>query len=237
MPLEANFKPPSRKRGWGCVAANLHTPLSPLFRGESQKTEIPILLNYLAMNILKKILILSFFLIISLMVCKTSFAGVSYTLSRSADYSTDDRAFLNTDTIYIQVAQNILDYREIKKSFFSLQPNKTKRKTKHSLEWDDDINAFTGSASLESYAIGDKITVLMNLQGNNDKDKIIRKARFVIGYSGQWQLTGTVYEETQGKDKQSIADARVRIQGIADISEDEEDYYPEKEDTFILSDG
>src|SRR4030067_333245 len=77
----------------------------------------------------------------------------------------------------------------------------------------------------------------MNLQGNNDKDKIVRKARFVIGYSGQWQLMGTVYEETQGKDKQSLADARVRIQGIADISEDEEGYYPEKEDKFILSDG
>ncbi|MDE1889603.1 MAG: hypothetical protein KGI30_05035, partial [Planctomycetota bacterium] len=28
-------------RGWRCVAANLHTPLSPLFRGESQKIEIP----------------------------------------------------------------------------------------------------------------------------------------------------------------------------------------------------
>ena len=180
---------------------------------------------------------LPFFLIISLMVCKTTFAGVSYTLSRSADYSTSDRAFLNTDTIYIQVAQNIIDYREIKKSFFTLQSNKTKRKTKHSLEWDDDINAFIGSASLESYAIGDKITVLMNLQGNNDKDKIVRKARFVIGYSGQWQLTGTVYEETQGKDKQSLADARVRIQGIADISAEDESYYPEKKDTFVLSDG
>ncbi len=194
-------------------------------------------LNYLAMNTLKKMLILSFFPIISLMVCKTAFAGVSYTLSRSADYSTYDRAFLNTDTIYLQVAQNILDYREIKKSFFTLQSNKTKRKTRHSLEWDDDLNAFTGSASLESYEIDDKITVLMNLQGNNDKDKIIRKARFVVGYSGKWQLTGTVYEETQGKDKQSLADARVRIQGIADISEDEEGYYPEKEDKFILSDG
>ena len=54
----------------------------------------------------------------------------------------------------------------------------------------------------------------MNLQGNNDKDKIIRKARFVVGYSGKWQLTGTVYEETQGKSKQVLADARVRIRGL-----------------------
>src|SRR3990167_5036002 len=199
--------------------------------------EIPEHLNYLTVNIFKKIFILLVLSITLISLCKTTLAGVSYTLSRSADYSTNDRAFLNTDTIYIQVAQNILDYREIKKSFFSLQPNKTKRKTRHSLEWDDVINAFTGSASLESYAIGDKITVLMNLRGNNDKDKIIRKARFVVGYSGKWQLTGTVYEETAGKTKQSLADARVRIQGIADISEDEEGYYPEKEDKFILSDG
>jgi len=43
----ATFKLPSRKRGRGCVTANLHTPLSPLFRGESYKIEIPIQLNYL----------------------------------------------------------------------------------------------------------------------------------------------------------------------------------------------
>ena len=42
LPLAATFKLPSRKRGWGCVAENLHTPLSPLFRGESQKIEIPV---------------------------------------------------------------------------------------------------------------------------------------------------------------------------------------------------
>ncbi len=189
------------------------------------------------MKHIKKTLILTLFLAMLLPLCKTAFAGVSFILSRNADYSTDDRAFLNTDIIYIQVAQNILDYREIKKSVFTLQSGKTKKKTKHSLEWDDDLNAFTGSTSLESYAIGDKITVLMNLQGNNDKDKIIRKARFVVGYSGQWQLTGTVYEETAGKTKQSLADARVRIQGVADISADDEGYYPEKEDKFVLSDG
>jgi len=41
LPMAAPFKLPSKKRGWGCVAANLHTPLSPLFRGESLKIEIP----------------------------------------------------------------------------------------------------------------------------------------------------------------------------------------------------
>src|SRR3989337_4505452 len=97
------------------------------------------------MNIFKKIFILFFLPITLLVLCKTTFAGVSYTLSRNADYSTDDRAFLNTDTIYIQVAQNILDYREIKKSVFTLQSNKTKRKTRNSLEWDNDLNAFTRS--------------------------------------------------------------------------------------------
>ena len=42
LPLATAFIFPSRKRGWGCVAENLHTPLSPLFRGESKKIEIPI---------------------------------------------------------------------------------------------------------------------------------------------------------------------------------------------------
>jgi len=46
--LAATFKLPSRKRGWGCVTAFLHTPLSPLSRGESQKIEIPIHFNYAA---------------------------------------------------------------------------------------------------------------------------------------------------------------------------------------------
>src|SRR3989337_3885951 len=32
---------PTYHRGRGCVTANLHTPLSPLFRGESQKFEFP----------------------------------------------------------------------------------------------------------------------------------------------------------------------------------------------------
>ncbi|HHT9137475.1 MAG TPA: hypothetical protein ACFYEK_09570, partial [Candidatus Wunengus sp. YC60] len=189
------------------------------------------------MKYIKKTLILILFLATLLPLCKTAFAGVSFSLSRNADYSTDDRAFLNTDTMYIQIAQNILDYREIEKSFFTLLSGKNKKKTKHTLSWDDDLNAFTGSASLESYGIGDKITVLLNLQGKNDKDKIIRKARFVIGYSGEWQLTGTVYEETSGKTKQSLADARVRIQGVADISSEDESYYPEKKDNFVLSDG
>ena len=40
LPSVATFNLPSRKRGWGCVPTNLHTPLSPLSRGESQKFEI-----------------------------------------------------------------------------------------------------------------------------------------------------------------------------------------------------
>ena len=42
LPSAAAFELPSKKRGWVCVTANLHTPLSPLFRGESYKIEIPI---------------------------------------------------------------------------------------------------------------------------------------------------------------------------------------------------
>jgi len=38
--LAATLNLPSKKRGRGCVMAFLHTPLSPLSRGESQKIEI-----------------------------------------------------------------------------------------------------------------------------------------------------------------------------------------------------
>ena len=186
---------------------------------------------------MKRICVHLLFLIALFPFCRTAFAGVSYTLSRSADYSTDDRAFLNTDTIYIQVSQNIIDYREIKKSFFTLQSGKAKKKTRYSLTWDDDLNAFTGSASLVSYKTGDKITALITLQGEKSKDKIVRKASFVIGYSGKWKLTGTVYEETKGKGNQKVADARVRIQGDADIGSDDTGYYPESEDRFVPSDA
>src|SRR3990170_8457299 len=122
------------------------------------------------MKYIKKTLILTLFLAILLPLCKTAFAGVSFILSRNADYSTEDRAFLNTDIIYIQIAQNILDYREIKKSVFTLQSNKTEKKTKHSLSWNDDLNAFTGSTSLENYSVGDKLTILLTLQGKSAKD-------------------------------------------------------------------
>ncbi len=187
------------------------------------------------MKISKRINTKFFFLAVLFLLCKTSFAGVSFILSRNADYSTDDRAFLNTDTIYVQVAQNILDYRGIKKSYFTLQSNKTKKKAKYLLTWDDDLDAFTGSAPLTKYTVGDKITTLINLQGKNAKNKIVRKASFVIGYSGQWQLTGNVYEKIQGSGKQPLADARVRIQGVADINQEDESYYPEEEDKFIIS--
>lgn len=80
------------------------------------------------MKYYKKILILILFIITISLFCKNSFAGVSHVLSRNADYSTDDHAFLTTDTLYVQVTQNILDYREIKKSFFTLKSHQTKIK-------------------------------------------------------------------------------------------------------------
>lgn len=169
------------------------------------------------------------------LLCKTTFAGVSYVLSRNADYSTDDRAFLNTDTVYIQIAQNIVDYRGITKSYFTLQSDKTKKRAKYLLTWDDDLDAFTGSAPLTKYTVGDKITALIHLEGRKAKNKIVKKVRFVIGYSGQWQLTGNVYEKTEGSGKQPLADARVRVQGVADINPEDGNYYPEAEDRFIVS--
>jgi hypothetical protein len=183
-----------------------------------------------------RILTLILFAVIVFPLCKTAFAGVSYILSRNADYSTDDRAFLNTDTLYVKVTQNMLDYREIKSSFFTLKSHKTKSKTKYPLIWNSDLTAFTGLASLENYAVGDKITIKITLRGKDAQDEIKRKDRFVIGNAGKWTLTGTIYEKTSDTNKQPIADARVRIQGVADINAGDASYHPEEEDKFILSD-
>ncbi len=188
------------------------------------------------MKYLKKTLIFILFAIIVLPLCKTAFAGVSHVLSRNADYSTDDRAFLATDTLYVKITQNILDYREIKKSFFTLKSHTTKSKTRYPLFWNAELTAFTGLAPLEDYPVGDKVTIKITLRGKNAKDEITRKDRFVIGNAGTWTLTGSIHEKTSDANKQAIADARVRIQGIADINTDDTSYYPKEEDKFILSD-
>lgn len=188
------------------------------------------------MKYFKNILVPALFLILVFSFCKNSFAGVSHILSRNADYSTDDRAFLTADTLYVRVTQNILDYREIKKSFFTLKSHKTKKKTKYPLIWNTDQMSFNGLAPLEDYAVGDKITIKMTLRGKNAKSEIRRKDRFVMGSAGTWTLTGTIYEKTSDKGTGTLAEARIRIQGIADISADDESYYPQKEDKFFLSD-
>lgn len=185
----------------------------------------------------RKSLIPILFVLVLFPVCKTAFAGASYILSRNADYSTDDRAFLAADILYVQVAQNIFDYREIKESFFTLKSRQTKEKTKYALIWNDDMAAFTGLAPLENYPVGDRVTIKIVLRGKNEKDEIKRKDHFGIGAAGKWTLTGTIYEKTSGGGKQTIAGARVRIQGVADIITDDISYYPQKEDKFILSDA
>ena len=44
---------PLERGAGGGVAANLYTPLSPLSRGESQKFEIPIQLNYVKQDLMQ----------------------------------------------------------------------------------------------------------------------------------------------------------------------------------------
>lgn len=189
------------------------------------------------MKYYKKILILILFVITISLLCKNASAGVSHILSRNADYSTDDRAFLPADTLYVQVAQNILDYREIKKPFFTLNSHKTKRKTKYPLIWNAGLTAFTGLAPLESYPVGDTITIHMTLRGKNAKDEMKRKDRFPVGSAGKWTFTGTVYEKTSDKGREPLTDARVRIQGVADVRTEDLSYHPQGEDKFVVSDG
>lgn len=173
---------------------------------------------------------------ISLLLCRISFAGVSHILSRNADYSTDDRAFLSADTLYVHVTQNILDYKEITKAFFTLKSHKKNKKDRHPLIWNADLAAFTGIAPLEHYPIGDKITIKITLRGKKTKDEIKRKDRFVMGSAGRWTLRGAIYEKTSDKGRSPLAHARVRIQGVADIDADDGSYYPKKADKFAFSD-
>ncbi|MEP9410573.1 MAG: hypothetical protein HRF42_04090 [Candidatus Brocadia sp.] len=189
------------------------------------------------MKYYKKIPVIILFVIIASLLCKNSFAGVSHILSRNADCSTDDRAFLASDTLYVRVTQNILDYREIKKSFFTLKSLKTKNKTRYPLIWNTDLSAFTGLAPLEHYPVGDKITIRMTLRGKTEKNEIKRKDRFVIGNAGRWTLIGIIYKKTSNKGTEPLAGARVRIQGVADIDADDMSYHPKENDKFALSDG
>ncbi|MDR4508325.1 MAG: hypothetical protein MRJ65_08845 [Candidatus Brocadiaceae bacterium] len=182
-----------------------------------------------------KIATIFLFFLIVFPFCKTAFAGVSYILSRNGDYSTDDRAFLNTDTMYVQVEQNVIDYREINASVFILRSEQTKRKSVHSLTWDNELNAFIGSTSLENYTVGDRIDIIMALRG---EDEIIKESdRCSVGYSGTWEIRGAVYEEGTGA---PVEHARVRVKGVADIPtpvpSTSESYYPEEEDQFVLTD-
>lgn len=165
-----------------------------------------------------------------------TFAGVSYTLSRNPDYSTDDRALIPADTLYIKVSQNILDYREIKRPFFTLKSHITKSKTKYPLHWNSDLIAFTGIALLENYPVGDKITIKMTLRGKKAKNEITKIDQFVVGSAGKWSLKGII----SGKGDMGttlLANARVRVQGVADINTEDTSYHPKDDDKFTLSDG
>ncbi len=190
----------------------------------------------LSMKYYFRILALVLFVVILFPFCNNSLAGVSHILSRDADYLTDDRAFLTSDTLYVQMKQNIVDRRKIKKSFFTLESRKTKGRAKYSLSWNSAMASFAGLAPLGNYPVGDKITIRLTLRGKNAKNKIKRKDRFIVGNYGKWTLTGTVSEKTSGKGLKPLSDARVRIQGVADIRDEDGSYYPQEADKFILSD-
>jgi len=182
--------------------------------------------------------ICTFMLVVAIAVpaWKTVFAGVSHTLSRNADYSTDDRAFVPADTLYVKVSQNIFDYRETKKSFFTLKSHTTKKKTKYPLHWDAGLASFTGLALLENYPVGDKVAIKITLRGKKAKDEITRNDRLVIGNAGKWIVTGTI-SETRDTGEALLANARVRVQGVADINAEDISYHPQVEDRFVLSDA
>ncbi|MCF6151658.1 MAG: hypothetical protein E3K38_05065 [Candidatus Kuenenia stuttgartiensis] len=171
------------------------------------------------------------FFIVSVFLCKGAFAGVSYTLSRNADFSTDDRAFLATDTLFVKISQNKYDYHDVTKSVFTLKEKGKNAKKEFELTWNTAQSAFTGSASLDDYGVGKKITIKILLEWKDYK--IRKKARLVVGTYETWEIAGTVYDKSSG----NIKDARVRIQGVADINkDDDESYYPKDEAHYVLSD-
>ncbi|MCC7211940.1 MAG: hypothetical protein IT451_08830, partial [Candidatus Brocadia sp.] len=162
------------------------------------------------MNCFVKIYALMLVVAVASPAWKTAFAGVFYTLSRNADYSTNDRAFIPADALYVKVSQNAFDYREIKKSFFTLKSRTTKKKAKYPLHWDADLSSFTGLAPLENYPVGDKVTIKINLRGKMAKDEITKNDRFIIGNAGKWIVTGTISEKGD-TGTALLADARVRV--------------------------
>lgn len=187
------------------------------------------------MNCFVKIYALMLVVAVASPAWKTAFAGVFYTLSRNADYSTNDRAFIPADALYVKVSQNAFDYREIKKSFFTLKSHTTKKKAKYPLYWDADLSSFTGLAPLENYPVGDKVTIKINLRGKMAKNEITKNDRFIIGNAGKWIVTGTISEKGD-TGTALLADARVRVQGVADINAEDASYHPQGEDRFVLSD-
>ncbi|MBM4053669.1 MAG: carboxypeptidase regulatory-like domain-containing protein [Planctomycetes bacterium] len=170
------------------------------------------------------------YLVASFFLCKGAFAGVSYTLSRNADYSTDDRSFLATDTLYVKISQNKYDYHDVTKAVFTLKPKGKKENKQFELAWNTDQGGFTGSTALDEYDADDVITIKIILEWEDYK--IRKKDTIAVGISGKWEIAGTVYDEASG----DIKDARVRIQGVADINDNDESYYPEEEGKYVLTD-
>ena len=84
-PAVATFFLPSRKRGWVCVVENLHTPLSPLFRGESKKFKIPasnfeFIQNYHFMIFISSMFTVSLFLNTATIIARPTAASAAATV-------------------------------------------------------------------------------------------------------------------------------------------------------------
>ena len=128
-------------------------------------------------------------------------AGEDFVLSRNADFSTDDREFTTTDTLYILAYSEFVDFNNLKKKEYKLEDS-NKRKVQGKLTNHFD-GTYTISISLTDLALG-AVKVNIKLE-DNDKVKFQVRNEFISivqGFDGEppgvpGDLTAAAVSENQ----------------------------------------
>ncbi|MBA7655754.1 hypothetical protein ES703_63663 [subsurface metagenome] len=88
-----------------------------------------------------------------------------FILSKNADFSTDDRDYTTTDTLYIKAFSENIDHSQMKKAEWTFKVNKTELKGNLTNNGD---GTFTTSVSLDRFRAGDgKVTIKLEDQNRN----------------------------------------------------------------------
>jgi len=89
----------------------------------------------------------------------------SFVLSKNADFSTDDRDYMTTDTLYIKVFSENIDHSQMKKTEWKIKVNKTELKGNLT---NNGNGTFTTSISLDRFSAGTgKVTIKLEDKNKN----------------------------------------------------------------------